>query len=108
MTKPFTSVAAMMLVEDGKLTLADPVSKYLPQLATLEVAVAKQDADGKTTYTLVPAERPITVQDLLRPTSGIVYSNNTPNQRGKRRPESFKPGAVSGIGLGSRGAGSGA
>jgi CubicO group peptidase (beta-lactamase class C family) len=73
----------MMLVEDGKLTLADPVSKYLPQLATLQVAVPKQDADGKTTYTLVPAERPITVQDLLRHTSGFVYSNNTTNQRVK-------------------------
>ena len=76
MTKPFASVAAMMLVEDGKLTLTDPVSKYFPQLANLQVAVPKQEADGKTTYTLVPAERPITVQDLLRHTSGIVYSNN--------------------------------
>ena len=83
MTKPFASVGAMMLVEDGKLTLADPVSKYLPQLATLQVAVPKQDADGKTTYTLVPAERPITVQDLLRHTSGFAYSNNTTNQRVK-------------------------
>ena len=83
MTKPFASVAAMMLVEDGKLTLADPVSKYFPQLASLQVAVPKEDADGKTTYTLVPAERPITVQDLLRHTSGFVYPNNTPNQRVK-------------------------
>jgi CubicO group peptidase (beta-lactamase class C family) len=82
MTKPFASVAAMMLVEDGKLTLADPVSKYFPPLANLEVAVAKQDADGKTTYALVPAERPMTVQDLLRHTSGLVYSS-TPNQRVK-------------------------
>jgi CubicO group peptidase (beta-lactamase class C family) len=83
MTKPFASVAAMMLVEDGKLTLADPVSKYFPPLANLQVAVATPDADGKTTYKLVPAERPMTVQDLLRHTSGIVYSNNTPNQHVK-------------------------
>ena len=83
MTKPFASVAAMMLVEDGKLTLADPVSKYFPQLANLQVAVPTPDADGKTTYKLVPAERPMTVQDLLRHTSGIVYSNNTPNQHVK-------------------------
>ena len=79
MTKPFTSVAAMMLVEDGKLTLADPVSKHLPQLANLKVAVAKQDAEGKTTYTLVPAASEMTIQDLLRHTSGIVYGGFTPN-----------------------------
>ena len=79
MTKPFTSVAAMMLVEDGKLTLADPVSKHLPQLANLKVAVAKQDAEGKTTYTLVPAASAMTIQDLLRHTSGIVYGGFTPN-----------------------------
>ena len=83
MTKPFASVAAMMLVEDGKMTLADPVAKYLPQLESLQVAVPAPGADGKTTYTLVPAERPMTVQDLLRHTSGFVYSNNTPNQRVK-------------------------
>ncbi len=45
MTKPFTSVAAMMLVEQGKVTLADPVSKYLPQLGKLEVAALKQGPD---------------------------------------------------------------
>ena len=83
MTKPFTSVAAMILVEDGKLVLGDPVSKYLPQLGQLEVAVPKQDADGKVTYALVPAERQMTVQDLLRHTSGLVYANNTGNARVK-------------------------
>jgi len=83
MTKPFTSVAAMMLAEDGKLTLADPVSKYLPPLANLQVTVASKDAEGKTTYTLVNAERPITVQDLLRHTSGFVYGQFTPNEQVK-------------------------
>ena len=83
MTKPFTSVAAMMLAEEGKLTLADPVSKYLPPLANLQVAVAGKDADGKTTYTLVKAEHPITIQDLLRHTSGFVYGPFTPNERVK-------------------------
>ena len=81
MTKPFTSVAAMMLAEDGKLTLADPVSMYFPQLANLQVTVANKDADGKTTYTLVKADRPITVQDLLRHTSGFVYDTFTPNEQ---------------------------
>src|SRR2546427_9604641 len=83
MTKPFVSVAAMMLSEEGKLTLADPVSKYFPQLASLQVAVPTKDADGKTTYTLVPSERPVTIQDLLRHTSGFVYANSTPNERVK-------------------------
>src|SRR3989442_4824705 len=83
MTKPFVSVAAMMLAEEGKLTLADPVSKYFPQLASLQVAVPTKDADGKTTYTLVPSERPVTIQDLLRHTSGFVYANSTPNERVK-------------------------
>lgn len=83
MTKPFVSVATMMLVEEGKLTLADPVSKYFPQLANLQVAAPTKDADGKTTYTLISSERPITIQDLLRHTSGFVYGNNTPNERVK-------------------------
>ena len=79
MTKPFTSVAAMILAEEGKLTLTDPVAKYLPQLAEMKVAVPKTDADGKTSYTLVPAATPMTIQDLLRHTSGIVYGGFTPN-----------------------------
>jgi CubicO group peptidase (beta-lactamase class C family) len=82
MTKPFTSVAAMILVEEGKLLLADPVSKYLPELANPQVALM-ETTDGKTTYKLVPAERPITIQDLLRHTSGFVYANNTLNEQVK-------------------------
>ena len=77
MTKPFTSVAAMLLVEDGHLRLRDPVGIYLPQLAKLEVAVPSTDASGKPTYTLAAAEGPVTVYDLLRHTSGIVYAGFT-------------------------------
>ncbi len=78
MTKPFTSVAAMMLVEEGRLVLSDPVSKFLPQLANLQVSVPRFDPDtGKVVYALVPAERPITIQDLLRHTSGLVYGSFT-------------------------------
>jgi len=69
MTKPFTSVAAMMLVEDGRLRLTDPVGMYLPQLAKLEVL---------TQSTTVAAERPVTVYDLMRHTSGMVYGTFTP------------------------------
>ena len=74
MTKPFTSVAAMMLVEDGKILLSDPVSKYLPQLKNLQVSVPRVDPQtGRVSYALVPAEREMTIQDLMRHTSGLVY-----------------------------------
>src|SRR5690349_6681233 len=59
MSKPITSVAAMMLVEDGKLALDDPVSKYIPAFADVKVGVEKRGADGKATLTLVPPDRPI-------------------------------------------------
>ena len=78
MTKPFTSVATMMLVEEGRILLNDPVSKYLPKLKNLQVSVPKADPNtGRTTYALVPTEREITIQDLMRHTSGIVYGSFT-------------------------------
>jgi CubicO group peptidase (beta-lactamase class C family) len=76
MTKPFASVAAMMLVEDGRLKLSDPVSKHLPKLANLQVSVPRLDPQsGKVTYVLVPSDREMTIQDLLRHTSGLVYGS---------------------------------
>ncbi len=74
MSKPITTVTAMMLVEEGKLKLDDPVSKYIPSFAKMQVGVEKADpAGGKPTLELVPARRPITIQDLMRHTSGITY-----------------------------------
>jgi CubicO group peptidase (beta-lactamase class C family) len=73
MTKPITSLAVMMLVEDGKLALGDPVTKYIPQLGGLKVGVEKPDASGQPTLELQPARRDMTVQDLLRHTSGLTY-----------------------------------
>jgi CubicO group peptidase (beta-lactamase class C family) len=74
MTKPFASVAAMMLVEDGKILLSDPVSKYLPKLKSLQVSVPRVDPQtGRVSYALVPTEREMTIQDLMRHTSGLVY-----------------------------------
>ena len=81
MTKPFTSVATMMLVEDGRIRLTDPVGMYLPQLAKLEVLVQTTDSSGKPSFTTVPAQRPMQVYDLLRHTSGLVYGSFTPNAR---------------------------
>jgi CubicO group peptidase (beta-lactamase class C family) len=71
MSKPITSVAAMMLVEDGKLALGDPVSKYIPEFADVKVGSDKPDETGKPT--LAPLQRPITIEDLLRHTSGLTY-----------------------------------
>ena len=73
MSKPITSVAAMMLVEDGKLALSDPVSKYIPAFADVKVGVEKRSDDGKVTLALEPLNRPITIEDLLRHTSGLTY-----------------------------------
>jgi CubicO group peptidase (beta-lactamase class C family) len=74
MTKPVTSVAAMMLVEEGKLDLAAPVSRYLPEFRDTTVAVETKDAaTGKTDIAYEPQKRPMIVEDLLRHTSGLVY-----------------------------------
>ena len=78
MTKPYTSVAAMMLMEEGKLRLTDPVSKYIPVFANLQVSVASTDPyTGATKYFNVPVDREINIQDLLRHTSGFVYAGFT-------------------------------
>lgn len=71
MTKPIVSVGAMMLVEDGRLLLSDPVAKFIPEFAEQKVGVP--GADG--TLELVPAARAMTVQDLLRHTSGLAYEH---------------------------------
>lgn len=73
MTKPIVSVAALMLLEEGRLQLADPVTRYLPELKGLKVGVEKKDAAGKPVLELVPALREMTVHDLMRHTSGIAY-----------------------------------
>jgi CubicO group peptidase (beta-lactamase class C family) len=73
MSKPITSVAIMMLAEQGKLTLDQPVSKYIPSFKDVKVGVETKGEDGKPKLDLVAAQRPITIQDLLRHTSGITY-----------------------------------
>ena len=74
MTKPVTAVAAMILVEDGKLDLDAPVARYLPELGAMQVGVERTDpASGTVSIVLEPPKRPMTVRDLLRHTSGLVY-----------------------------------
>jgi CubicO group peptidase (beta-lactamase class C family) len=80
MTKPLVSVAAIMLMEDGRLVLTDPVSLHLPQLTKLQVSAPKADSTfARVTYQMVPTEREMTIQDLLRHTSGLAYGEITVN-----------------------------
>jgi len=78
MTKPIASIALMMLVEEGKLFITDPIGKFVPEFADVKVGVVK---DGKVE--LVAAKRAITLQDLLRHTSGLTYTftGTTPVQQ---------------------------
>lgn len=73
MTKPIISVVVMMLVEDGRIQVYDPVSKYLPEMSAMKVGVEKSDSAGKPTMELLAPEREMTIQDLLRHTSGLIY-----------------------------------
>ncbi len=70
MTKPVVSVGIMMLLEEGHFLLNDPIAKYIPEFANQKVGV---ENNGK--LDLVPLTRPITIQDLLRHTSGITYDH---------------------------------
>jgi len=79
MTKPIVSVAAMTLVEEGRMQLTDPVAKYLPEFAHLMVSVPGHNALGQNIYTLAPAARGPTIQDLLRHTAGLAYGEITTN-----------------------------
>ena len=79
MSKPITSLAIMMLNEEGRLSIVDPVSKYLPEFKDLKVGVVKPGVDGKSTVSLEPVRQAMTVQDLLRHTSGLTYGLPGPN-----------------------------
>jgi CubicO group peptidase (beta-lactamase class C family) len=78
LTRPLASVAAMVLVERGRLKLADPVSAYLPALREVRVAIEKRDAQGGVELAFERARRAITIQDLLRHTAGFTLAGDTP------------------------------
>lgn len=78
MTKPIVTTAAMMLVEQGKMDLQDPITKWLPELKDLKVETANGD---------VPLARPIWVQDLMRHSAGFVYSGAAKSPRIKKMYE---------------------
>ena len=89
MTKPMTSVAIMMLHEEGRLLLGDPVGKFLPQLANMKVA--KPGANGNET---IDCDRQMTVQDLLRHTSGLTYRDRGTSAAHKLYPGSSVSASV--------------
>jgi len=93
MTKPVASVAAMMLAEQGRLDLTAPVYRHLPELEAMQVGVERIDpATGASNLVLESPKRPMTVLDLLRHTSGLVYpeEGDTALYRLYRRALSFK------------------
>ncbi|MFN3743214.1 MAG: serine hydrolase domain-containing protein [Hyphomicrobiaceae bacterium] len=93
MTKPMVSVGIMMLVEEGRLALEDPVGKYLPQIADLRVA-ARTHADGNGAIATRPAKRQPTIEDLLRHTSGMTSGNRGKTDVHKLWPYSGARAAV--------------
>ena len=78
MTKPMVSVAALALIEQGKLSLRDPLSQYFPEFKEMKVYTEAQDDRGRTTRVAVPAKRPILIWDLMRHTAGFTYSGSAP------------------------------
>ena len=75
MTKPLVSTALMQMVEEGKLQITDPVAKYLPEIGNMKVGTEVDGPDGKPMLHLSDPTRPMTVQDLLRHTSGLTYGS---------------------------------
>ena len=79
MTKPIVSVAVMQMVEEGRLQVSDPVSKFIPEIGKMKVG-SEKIVDGRAVLQLSDPERAMTVQDLLRHTSGLTYGAPGANQ----------------------------
>ena len=82
MTKPITSTAAMMLCEEGKLRLADPVSRYIPEFKDAQVMAARSDGG----YDLVPARREMTIHDLMTHSGGLSYGDDQQSALDQHNP----------------------
>ncbi len=85
MTKPMVAAGALMLYEQGRLLMDDPLSKYFPKFVGMRVAA--RDAQGQPTNDTVPAQRQITIQDLMRHTSGLIYGGRGTTLVHKQYPE---------------------
>jgi CubicO group peptidase (beta-lactamase class C family) len=84
MTKPIVTVGVMMLYEEGRFRLGDPIGNYLPELRDMKIAKEKIDSEtGEKTLSLVPPKHPITIRDLLRHTAGLPYNLPPDSPAGK-------------------------
>jgi CubicO group peptidase (beta-lactamase class C family) len=97
MTKPIVAVGALTLLEHGQIQIDEPVGTYLPQLSKMQVAVLKS-ADGGAGFDTVAAQRQVTIQDLMRHTSGIIYGG-----RGATPVHKLYPASSSSAGTGMTG-----
>jgi CubicO group peptidase (beta-lactamase class C family) len=97
MTKPMVAVGALTLLERGQLAIDEPVGTYLPQLSKMQVAVLKSN-DGGAGFDTVAAQRQVTIQDLMRHTSGIIYGG-----RGATPVHKLYPASSSAAGTGMTG-----
>lgn len=96
MTKPLVTVAALSLYEEGRLFVSDPVSKHLPAFKNMQVGVERLDpATGTMVVTTVPLERAMTIQDLMRHTSGLTYGNRGKTEIHKLYPQSSNAASLS-------------
>ena len=92
MTKPITSVAVMMLYEEDHFQLDDPVSRFIPELEKMTVAVVEEGHEGPDApFSEVPAAREITIRDLLRHTAGFTYDFIDPGPVGRLYREKLQP-----------------
>lgn len=104
MTKPITGVAVMMMIEEGKIRLTDPVSRYIPEFKSMKVAIAQPTPGGRgaapapvapggrgpaPAFYTIPADREITIRDLLTHVSGLASGpmSNSETQKLNRRPD---------------------
>jgi len=97
MTKPMVAVGALTLLERGQIAIDEPVGTYLPQLSKMQVAVLKS-SDGGSGFDSVAAQRQVTIQDLMRHTSGIIYGG-----RGATPVHKLYPASSSAAGTGMTG-----
>ncbi|MBC5766245.1 serine hydrolase domain-containing protein [Ramlibacter albus] len=92
MTKPMVAIATLVLLEEDRLLLGEPVGRYLPELGKLAVAKDRVNEPAGENFETVPLKRPVTVQDLMRHTAGMMYGGRFASTAlGRRTPPPIVP-----------------